>query len=162
MFNKLSKLLRAMEVAANQIRRCDYSLARSTLLECLAENDVFRQGYYIASKTSHAPRWIDLRANGVPFTASWIDEAGEGQSADYAELSERCLAEIGRSAAMILYCEPGELLKGALVEAGAALMAGVPVILVGRCESLSRVFRKHPLWKEMESLPEALALAGGV
>lgn len=115
-----------------------------------------RTGIYFASKVKHADRWRALRAAGVCASSSWIDEAGEGETADYAELSERCLREIGLSVAMVLYCEPGEILKGALLEAGAALMAGTPVYLVGECESLSRVFRKHPLWRECASVELAI------
>lgn len=158
--HKLIETLRlAMDRAATQIRRCDYIMARSTLLEVLADTDTPRQGYYVASRTIHAPRWKELREQGAPITASWIDEAGEGQSGDYGELSQRCLDEIRRSRALIIYCEEGELLKGAIIEAGAALMAGTPVIQVGNCASLSRVFRKHPLWQEAETIPAALALA---
>ncbi len=159
MQNIINTLLLAMGRAATQIRRCDYVMARSTLLEAMADADTDRQGYYIASRTIHAPKWIELRKLGVPIIASWIDEAGEGQSADYAELSQRCLEEIRSAKAMVLYCEDDDLLKGALIEAGAAIMAGVPVIQVGNSPSINRVFRKHALWYEVESIPAAFALA---
>lgn len=113
--------------------------------------------FYTASKTKHAPQWQALRAAGCKITATWIDEANEGQTADYAELSERCLREIKAADFMLLYCEPGELLKGALIEAGMALAMGRQVRCVGRCDSLSRVFNKHPLWTEHESVAAALA-----
>ncbi|MDK9702535.1 MAG: hypothetical protein OEL20_05300 [Sulfuritalea sp.] len=116
-------------------------------------------GIYFASKVIHAPRWRALRAGGVPTISTWIDEAGEGQTADYAELAERSLREIARATAVVLYCEPGELLKGALLEAGAALMHGTPVLCVGECDSLSRVFRKHPFWREYPTVDTALAAA---
>lgn len=114
------------------------------------------RGIYFASKTCHAPRWRALRASGVPTAATWIDEAGEGETGDYAELAQRCLGEISEALAVVLYCEPGETLKGALIEAGMALAAGVPVCCVGKCESLSRVFRRHPLWFEFPSIEVAL------
>jgi len=116
-----------------------------------------RHGVYFASKVKHAHRWQALRAAGVPTASSWIDEAGEGQTADYVELSERCLREIAEAKVLILYCEPGEILKGALLEAGAALMAETPVYLVGECESLSRVFRRHPLWTDCASVELAIS-----
>ena len=112
--------------------------------------------FYTASKTKHAPQWKELRAAGYKVTATWIDEAGEGQTANYAELAERCLRDIEEADFMLLYCEPGELLKGALVEAGMALALGRPVRCVGRCDSLSRVFNEHPLWSEHESVAAAL------
>lgn len=116
-----------------------------------------KQGIYFASKTKHAPRWQALRASGVPTASTWIDEAGEGQTADYAELSERCVSEISCASAVLLYCEPGELLKGALIEVGIALASGTPVLCVGQCDSLSRVFRMHPLWREFRTVEFALA-----
>jgi hypothetical protein len=114
-------------------------------------------GVYFASKVTHAPRWRALRDRGVPIISSWIDEAGEGQTADYRELSARCLVEIADATAVLLYCEPGEILKGALLEVGAALMSDTPVLCVGECANLSRVFRRHRLWFEFATLEAALA-----
>ncbi len=112
---------------------------------------------YIASKTSHAWRWRALRERGHRINATWIDEAGEGQSSDYADLAERCVNEAAQADAVLLYCEPGEVLKGALIEVGAALAAGKEVRCVGDCPSISRVFRTHPRWRECASLADALA-----
>ena len=116
-----------------------------------------RGGVYFASKVKHVHRWLALRAAGVKTASSWIDEAGEGETADYAELSERCLEEIAGAGRLVLYCEPDEILKGAILEAGAALMAGVPVFAVGECASLSRVFRQHRLWHECPSVEDAIS-----
>lgn len=113
--------------------------------------------FYVASKTTHAWRWRALRNRGHRINSTWIDEADEGQSADYADLAARCIAEAAAADALILYCEGGEMLKGALIEVGAALAAGKEVRCVGDCPSISRVFRKHPLWRECDTLPEALA-----
>lgn len=115
-------------------------------------------GVYFASKVKHAARWRDPRHAGLRIASSWIDEAGEGQTTDYAELAQRCLDEIAEATAVVIYCEPGEILKGALVEVGAALMAGTPVICVGTCDTLSRVFRRHPQWIEVATLGDALAV----
>lgn len=120
-----------------------------------------RERLYVASKTTHAARWRELRARGVLVVASWIDEAGEGESADYADLATRCIEEAASADATLLYCEPGEVLKGALVEVGAALAAGKQVRCVGDCGSISRVFKKHPLWREYPSI-EAAALYNNV
>lgn len=118
------------------------------------------KGIYFASKVKHAPLWKDLRNKGVRTCSTWIDEAGEGETADYVELSERCIAEISRANAVLLYCEPGEILKGALIEVGIALANSIPVLCVGGCDSLSRVFRKHPLWHEFDSIANALNYVG--
>jgi hypothetical protein len=109
---------------------------------------------YVASKVKHAPMWKHLRIH-MGIVSSWIDEAGEGQTADYFELSQRFLAEIKASDAVVLYCEPGDILKGALLECGAALAFGLPVYCVGVCPSISRVFIQHPLWHTCGSLSDA-------
>lgn len=115
---------------------------------------------YVASKTVHAPKWRLLRAQGVRIISSWVDESEEGQTASYAELAERCIREIHNCDYVLLYCEPGEVLKGAIIEAGAALALGKHVCCVGTCNSISRVFREHPLWSDHETIQSALAIAG--
>jgi hypothetical protein len=112
------------------------------------------QGIYVASKTKHAEMWRLLRTN-MHIESTWIDEAGEGETDDYSELAARCLREVQSSSALVLYCQPGDVLKGALIEVGAALAFGIPVYCVGTCESLSRVFSRHPLWHKSGSLHDA-------
>lgn len=114
---------------------------------------------YTASKVKHAAVWRKLRDGGVPINSTWIDEAGEGDSSDLVDLASRCINEARSASAIVLYCEPGELLKGALFEAGAALAAGVPVFCVGTCDSLSKTFNRHPLWHTAESVEVAIAAA---
>jgi hypothetical protein len=75
--------------------------------------------------------WRSIRAAGVPIMATWIDESGEGETSDWQDLWDRCIAEASTSAAFIFYHEAGECQKGALVELGAALHAGIPVFWVG-------------------------------
>jgi hypothetical protein len=118
-----------------------------------------RPSYYIASKTKHAEFWRANRNGGDRITSTWIDEAEEGQTADYAELASRCLREIQEADYLILYCEEGELLKGALLEAGMALALGKRVRCVGDCDSISRVFKKHPLWSSHPSILDATGSA---
>jgi len=89
-------------------------------------------GIYIASKVKHADRWKRLRdVFGYPIISTWIDEAGEGQSNDLADLWRRCIWEAGTASALIVYREKDEVLKGAWAELGAALSHGVPVLAVG-------------------------------
>lgn len=120
-----------------------------------------KRGIYIASKVKHAQKWRHLRATGAPIISSWIDEAGEGQTTSYDELAERCLREVMDSKAVILYCEPGDVLKGVLIEVGAALAANTQVYCVGTCESISRIFARHPLWIFAKSVENAIADASG-
>ena len=91
-----------------------------------------KRGIYIASKTKHARRWRYLRDKvGEPIISTWIDEAGEGQSADLDDLWRRCISEAAGASLLIVYREAGEVLKGAWVEMGAALAVGVPVYAIG-------------------------------
>jgi hypothetical protein len=114
----------------------------------------------VASRTVYANIWLHLRSNlqsrDIEITSTWIDESGEGQTKSYEELSARCIEEIRRSDLFILYCKPGDLLKGALIEAGAALAFNIPVRCIGSCESLSRVFIKHRRWATFNNFESAL------
>lgn len=111
---------------------------------------------YVASKVKHAGMWRQLRNFGMPINSTWIDEAGEGQTEDHAELASRCLREVQEADALILFCEPGDVLKGALIEAGAALVIGKHVFCIGTCESIStRTFSKHPRWHDCVDVMQA-------
>jgi hypothetical protein len=91
-----------------------------------------RAGIYIASKTKHADRWRFLRDKiGEPIISTWIDEAGEGQSADLDDLWRRCISEASSCAILIAYREKDEVFKGGWVEVGAALAFKVPVYAIG-------------------------------
>jgi hypothetical protein len=111
---------------------------------------------YTASKTKYAHLWLALRDQGHRVISTWIDEAGEDESDDYGDLAYRCILEARNADMTLLYCEPGDILKGALIEAGAALAAGKEVRCVGTCDSLSRVFNEHPLWRSFDSFEAAL------
>lgn len=93
-----------------------------------------RRGVYVASRASVPERgamWRRLRAEGWLINSSWIDEDGEGQTADFGELWIRIEAEIKRSTGLVFYAEPDDLpLKGAYIEVGMALSAGLPVCAV--------------------------------
>lgn len=91
-----------------------------------------KAGIYIASKTKHAERWRVLRDHvGEPIISTWIDEAGQGESGDLADLWRRCIEEASRAKILILYREPEDVLKGGWIELGAALASGVTVFAVG-------------------------------
>lgn len=90
-----------------------------------------RSGIYVASKTKHAPMWKSYRERGWPINSTWIDEAGAGESGDLADLWRRCTSEAASANVLVIYREPEDVLKGAWVELGAALVKGVPVFAVG-------------------------------
>ena len=115
--------------------------------------------FYVASKTKHAEMWKAAREAGEPIIATWIDEAGPGQTKDPGELADRCVREAAQASATILYCEPGEALKGALIEVGAALAAGRLVVCVGTCASISETFNKHRNWRTAASISSAFIVA---
>lgn len=88
---------------------------------------------YIASRTKHAPLWRETRAQGIGIISSWINEAGEGETADLSELWTRVQREVRGADRLVFYAEAGDFpLKGALIEVGMALMIGVPVYVVLR------------------------------
>jgi len=91
-------------------------------------------GVYMASKAVHGPRWRKLRDAGWPIISTWIDEAEKGRTKDWQDLWDRCASEAAQAAVTVLYCEPGEELKGARVEVGAALSHGRHVVIVGDIE----------------------------
>jgi hypothetical protein len=116
-----------------------------------------REGLYIASKTRHAARWRALRASGVPVVSTWIDEAGEGETVDWAALWDRCIAEARSAKALVLYAEDGEALRGAYVEMGAALGAGVPVYLATPLDYCTAARHRGVTW--CPSVDAAIAAA---
>lgn len=89
---------------------------------------------YVASRASQPQRpalWRGLRDDGWNIVSSWIDEAGEGETADFGDLWLRIEREVSESAGVILYAELEDFpLKGAYVEAGMALGMGKPVAVV--------------------------------
>lgn len=111
---------------------------------------------YCASKVKYAPLWLKFRETGVNIISTWIDEAGPGQSKSYKDLSLRCFQEVSQCDFVVLYCEDEDILKGALMEVGAAIALGKRVICVGWCASISPVFIFHPLWHNCDTLENAL------
>lgn len=123
---------------------------------------------YVASRASVPERpsmWRALRDDrGWQIVASWIDEAGEGETTDLGELWSRIEGEIRRCDGLILYAEPEDFpLKGALVEVGIAIGADKPVAVVlsdpAILEPMSLrplgSWAKHPLCRSCESLDDA-------
>jgi hypothetical protein len=115
-------------------------------------------GIYIASKAKHGPRWRALRAGGARIVSTWIDESGPGETADFADLWLRNVTEAVWADVLIAYREPGETMKGALVEIGAHLArGGARVFWVGEEDGYT-VFR-HPCVRAFSSFDEALTAA---
>lgn len=107
---------------------------------------------YVASRASIPERsamWRRLRDDyGWQITSTWIDEAGEGETADFTELWDRIMVEIGAARKLVFYAEPGDFpLKGAILEAGIALGMGKPVVVcLPGVELEGRTFRPLGSW----------------
>jgi hypothetical protein len=122
---------------------------------------------YVASRASipeRAAMWRKLRFEGAPIISSWIDEAGEGETADFTELWNRIHGEIMRSSFLVLYAEAGDFpLKGALVEVGIALGIGRPVrVVLPGVDVEGRTYRpvgswiKHVSVRRFDTLTDAM------
>lgn len=110
-------------------------------------------GIYVASRVVRAPMWKALRDTGIPITASWIDEAGEGETASFTELWIRLHGEINSSRGLIFYGSTEDApWKGALVEVGIAIGLGkmVAAVVVGDLEG--RTYRPIGSWLEHPSV----------
>lgn len=123
-------------------------------------------GIYVASRASAPERpamWRGLRDAGWPIVSTWIDEADEGQTGSFTELWERIEREIRGSCGLVIYAEPEDFpLKGAYIEVGIALGAGLPVAVVlprvslePRSDRPIGSWIRHPRVTVCETLDEA-------
>lgn len=85
---------------------------------------------YIASKTKYADRWLRLRARGWPITCSWLTRFRDYDYNHLPDVAEQCIREASECDTLIVYAAFGDELRGAFMEAGAALACGKPIYLV--------------------------------
>lgn len=117
---------------------------------------------YVASKVKHADLWLGLRYSyNVTFSpikiiSTWIDEARNKQSPSLPDLWQRCVNEASECDVLLLYANPGEVLKGALVEVGAALGNKKPVYAVGPMEAFDGSWIHHHGITKFATLEEAI------
>lgn len=123
------------------------------------------KGIYVASRVRHAEMWRKWRDNaGVPIISTWIDEAGEGETGDFSELWARITAEVLSCERVVFFASQGDPpFKGAFIEIGIALGAGIPVtVVLDQIELEPRSCRpigswiNHPLVKIQPALVQAL------
>lgn len=94
---------------------------------------------YTASKLyQYEKRWRKLKAellpDGIDLHARWYRqvELGVEETPSNAEVFwQQDIEDVQNSAAVLVFGEDDDYLRGALVEAGVALGAGIPVIVVG-------------------------------
>lgn len=91
---------------------------------------ITRQGTYIASRAfpNYVKRWQALRdEQGFDIVSSWINGVGAADP----ELWLRISQQVASAERLVLYVEPQDFpLKGALIEVGMALAAGINVLVV--------------------------------
>lgn len=164
---RLSETANRDEAKAVTVRTDDLRIVLAALAHPPAQGSE-SGGVYVASRASVPERgrmWRGLRAKGAPIISTWIDEDGEGQSQDLGDLWDRICREVTGAARLILYVEPGDFpLKGAFIEVGMALAAGVPVFVVAPGVDLEpRSLRplgswaKHPLVTFCDTVEAALS-----
>jgi hypothetical protein len=116
---------------------------------------------YIASKIKYAPRLCDLRyewkQHGIDLHARWFDQAAHEESATPEDFHIFWMVDqhdVETSRALIVYAEPGDELRGALVEVGIAIANGIPVFIAGDCSSFG-TWRHHPACVKATTLENA-------
>lgn len=123
----------------------------------------------MASRTRHAKKWRDLRADGAPIISTWIDliadDGTDTAEEDFDGLWAKILCEVSGAKGLILYAEPEDFpFRGAFIETGMAMMAGIPVAVVAPNVSLDEHGRplgtwiKHRNIRVLPSVDVALAL----
>jgi nucleoside 2-deoxyribosyltransferase len=116
---------------------------------------------YTASCTQHASLWQTLVSDWleVHFTARWaLVHAPANVPESHAKVFwSQDLADVLASDVVLIYAEEGDQLRGALVEAGAALGAGRPVLAVGPDAAFGS-WACHPLVHRLADLQGARAL----
>ena len=92
---------------------------------------------YVSSKLRHRQLWLD---SSLPISSSWI-HGEELPPSECSAMWDRYRDEISRSAALLLYLEHGDLLKGAMLEMGMAFENHLPIVIVwsGPVEMLASV-----------------------
>lgn len=118
---------------------------------------------YFASKLKHAPRWRTLCAESDQFIAHarWLKHNTLGTE-DSPRNARRFWVEdvqdVLTADAVIVYAEGDDHLRGALIEAGAAIASGIRVYVVGKHPDYG-TWQYHPSVRRARSLEEAINYA---
>lgn len=125
--------------------------------------------FYVASRAHHGAMWQRYYlSGGYAIISTWIHEYQQGES-NMVHLWQRIFQEIAQCDVLLFYARPEDFpLKGALLEAGAALVLGKPVRVVVPGLGLERPSLRplgswalHPLVKRYLSIGHAFTDTGG-
>jgi hypothetical protein len=88
---------------------------------------------YIAAKLDHAPKLAAMRVDGIHINARWIHLAADARKrlTPVTHWQQENFDDIEAAYYFILYCEPGDDLKGAIFEIGHAVRAGKACWIAG-------------------------------
>lgn len=115
---------------------------------------------YIASKIKYAAKFRALRGEWkgqIDLHCRWLDYAMYEDTATAEDFHVFWLMDqhdVLASKAVIVYGEDGDELRGALVETGIAIGAGIPIFIVGGSASFG-TWQHHPLVIRAFSLENA-------
>lgn len=116
---------------------------------------------YGASKLKHAPLWKWLREEWpeVHFVSRWPwDHVGKvPDTPEFARVFwKEDQEDVSHADVLVVYAELEDKLRGALVEAGMAIMHGIPVLLVGPPHHPDfSTWQYHPQVHRVATLAEA-------
>lgn len=119
---------------------------------------------YTASKLEHAEKWKSLRQfmASIVWTARWVTHYA-GRVPDHEPFTTigwvHDIEDVMSSDVVMVYAEKDEVLRGALVEAGAALACGKWVIVIDPDSNPTfGTWQFHPMCMRCKSLDEAKVL----
>jgi len=117
---------------------------------------------YTASKLDQAQRWKDLAKEWieVEFTARWVSHHA-GTTPDHECFAkvfwQHDVEDVLAADVVLVFAEPHEHLRGALVEAGMAIAFGLQVIVVGTHQDYG-TWQYHPAVHRVPDLDYARTL----
>lgn len=86
------------------------------------------RNFYVSSKLCHRPMWLRKFPHNISCT--WLAGEDNLDSDSWGPMWDKYLKEVQECTDFVMYVEEGEILKGALIEAGMALACGKPIQIV--------------------------------
>lgn len=116
---------------------------------------------YIASKMHHAEQWRELyKRADIHLVSRWpfLEPFVEPEAANAQFFWQDDMADVRACHVLFVYALEGEHLRGALVEAGAALALGKLVIVIGAPHPDYGTWMHHPNVKAVDTIDAAIDL----